>query len=298
MSNFIYNMSVDSDFLIHHGIKGQKWGVENGPPYPLNPSKDYSKAEQKANAKSLLKEYKKNGVSYASKIVNIKDIDLSNDEKINAYINSVVGKYGDNQLNKFFDLKTYMKYDIKNQLSEIQKNVTKAQCIDTIIENGFKKDKTYDEFEKELSYINNKESYTIRINDSAFDTADVKGLQDTIIKMSKEKSFNEIYDKVKEAVTELAFSPKEKSYMYMDDDDDWNKLPDSEQKKIFKDKLGTFSFGWNDKSYSDNNNLVEVYGPNYLYFMMESGGFYGDHALAFEYDMTKNKIVHGLSLEG
>ena len=25
-----------SDFLEHHGIKGQKWGVENGPPYPLN----------------------------------------------------------------------------------------------------------------------------------------------------------------------------------------------------------------------------------------------------------------------
>ena len=22
--------------IYHHGIKGQKWGVENGPPYPLN----------------------------------------------------------------------------------------------------------------------------------------------------------------------------------------------------------------------------------------------------------------------
>ena len=34
---------------MHHGIKGQKWGVENGPPYPLSPSKDYSAAEKKAN---------------------------------------------------------------------------------------------------------------------------------------------------------------------------------------------------------------------------------------------------------
>lgn len=24
-----------NDYLSHHGIKGQKWGVENGPPYPL-----------------------------------------------------------------------------------------------------------------------------------------------------------------------------------------------------------------------------------------------------------------------
>lgn len=25
----------ESPFLEHHGIKGQKWGVRNGPPYPL-----------------------------------------------------------------------------------------------------------------------------------------------------------------------------------------------------------------------------------------------------------------------
>ena len=25
------------DFLVHHGVKGQKWGDRNGPPYPLSP---------------------------------------------------------------------------------------------------------------------------------------------------------------------------------------------------------------------------------------------------------------------
>lgn len=34
-------------WLAHHGIKGQKWGERNGPPYPLNPSEDYSKEEKK-----------------------------------------------------------------------------------------------------------------------------------------------------------------------------------------------------------------------------------------------------------
>lgn len=29
-------MVVYSDELCHHGIKGQKWGVKNGPPYPLD----------------------------------------------------------------------------------------------------------------------------------------------------------------------------------------------------------------------------------------------------------------------
>lgn len=33
--NTIYIIG-DKDYLMHHGIKGQKWGVENGPPYPLN----------------------------------------------------------------------------------------------------------------------------------------------------------------------------------------------------------------------------------------------------------------------
>lgn len=29
----------DSDFLEHHGIQGQKWGIKNGPPYPLSEKK-------------------------------------------------------------------------------------------------------------------------------------------------------------------------------------------------------------------------------------------------------------------
>lgn len=29
----------ESNYLMHHGIQGQKWGVRNGPPYPLNGEK-------------------------------------------------------------------------------------------------------------------------------------------------------------------------------------------------------------------------------------------------------------------
>lgn len=38
----------DEEFLEHNGIKGQKWGVKNGPPYPI-PAGDHSAAEKKAN---------------------------------------------------------------------------------------------------------------------------------------------------------------------------------------------------------------------------------------------------------
>ena len=29
--------------LEHHGIKGKKWGIRNGPPYPLDPEGQYMK---------------------------------------------------------------------------------------------------------------------------------------------------------------------------------------------------------------------------------------------------------------
>lgn len=45
---------MDQDYLMHHGIKGQSWGVQNGPPYPLDPYKDYTKAEKKANAEGIV----------------------------------------------------------------------------------------------------------------------------------------------------------------------------------------------------------------------------------------------------
>ena len=45
-----YIVVTDSGELYHHGIKGQQWGVQNGPPYPL------SAADHKKVAKSATKE--------------------------------------------------------------------------------------------------------------------------------------------------------------------------------------------------------------------------------------------------
>lgn len=38
-----YRITRTDDYLMHHGILGQKWGVRNGPPYPLNDG-SYSKS--------------------------------------------------------------------------------------------------------------------------------------------------------------------------------------------------------------------------------------------------------------
>lgn len=39
--------------LYHHGIKGQKWGVENGPPYPLDYD-DHTAEQKRLNPKSTI----------------------------------------------------------------------------------------------------------------------------------------------------------------------------------------------------------------------------------------------------
>ena len=43
----------ESNYLMHHGILGQKWGHKNGPPYPLG-SSDHSASEKKAGWRESL----------------------------------------------------------------------------------------------------------------------------------------------------------------------------------------------------------------------------------------------------
>lgn len=54
-----YVIKLDSENEIyHHGIKGQKWGKKNGPPYPLGAS-EHSSAERKEGHKGWSKEAKR-----------------------------------------------------------------------------------------------------------------------------------------------------------------------------------------------------------------------------------------------
>ena len=54
MSNYSFTFK---DELSHHGIDGQKWGVRNGPPYPLSAG-DHSKAEIRAMRRSGKQSYR------------------------------------------------------------------------------------------------------------------------------------------------------------------------------------------------------------------------------------------------
>ena len=48
-----------SEYLEHHGIQGQKWGVRNGPPYPLD-YEQHNVSEKSKNPKGSLNNYENN----------------------------------------------------------------------------------------------------------------------------------------------------------------------------------------------------------------------------------------------
>ena len=83
---------MNDQYLSHHGIEGQKWGQQNGPPYPLD-YEDHSAAEKKALKKDL-KWIKKNEKK-------IKDTAYKESKKeIKEYSRLLSQKYGLNKNGK------------------------------------------------------------------------------------------------------------------------------------------------------------------------------------------------------
>ena len=119
--------------LMHHGIKGQEWGVQNGPPYPLNPIKDYSPEEQKANAKNLIKDYnsidirKTRSINYKNNLIseNTKDLKILHNnienkmKNIQKIYDDKKGKIYDNNGNYIIELKPLLK-----EVSHMQQEYT------------------------------------------------------------------------------------------------------------------------------------------------------------------------------
>lgn len=132
MSDFIYTISEDSDYLMHHGIKGQKWGIENGPPYPLNPSKDYSAAEKKLNkAYVRLEENKSAGKSYRNTRYGLKE-KVYMDKKTAQALNKASKFLSKKMPNKAEDVPDYVK-DMTDRLNSMIKEYGDIKINDPVL---------------------------------------------------------------------------------------------------------------------------------------------------------------------
>ena len=86
-----YSFTFKDDSLEHHGIEGQKWGVRNGPPYPLD-SSDHSAAEKKAMRKTQ-RLYSRASENTRSHRTATKHISINKNHYLTKEVNNVLNKY-------------------------------------------------------------------------------------------------------------------------------------------------------------------------------------------------------------
>lgn len=111
--------------LQHHGILGQKWGVQNGPPYPLSSSQK-SSSEKRKNKRSTPKtkeEILKSGT--VKEIIEIRD-ELTEQEIRNAInrisIDQQLDRLRQNEINAGFD--------------KINRTMSKIEKVNTWVKTG------------------------------------------------------------------------------------------------------------------------------------------------------------------
>lgn len=67
-----FKIERNPEYLEHHGILGQKWGTQNGPPYPLDreTKKTVKQAQKDAKEYARAKMYYGNGAGTRRKLIN------------------------------------------------------------------------------------------------------------------------------------------------------------------------------------------------------------------------------------
>lgn len=85
-------VDMGSEFLAHHGVDGQKWGVQNGPPYPLNSEGKEALREQRKQAKKEEKASKKEAARKTAILRDPKKIIKFQDELTKEEIDDALAK--------------------------------------------------------------------------------------------------------------------------------------------------------------------------------------------------------------
>lgn len=92
------------EYLAHHGILGQKWGVKHGPPYPLDDktSKKIKSGKVTVNIKGLSDEDLKRIVQRLNMEKQLKDLTKEQKSKGKKFTDKAIDKFGDTVLNVIF----------------------------------------------------------------------------------------------------------------------------------------------------------------------------------------------------
>ena len=117
----MYDERVD-DFLAHHGIQGMKWGVSNGPPYPLSDAEHKRVIDKAKDAAKVtghaVKKVGSGAVKVAKKIkANHREKEIRNLDK--EAFNKKKGKYSDEEVARIAN-----RLRMEQQIADLGKNTT------------------------------------------------------------------------------------------------------------------------------------------------------------------------------
>lgn len=211
------NEIIDHDYLEHHGILGQKWYDRNGPPYPLNPAKDYSAKEKKLNKISEAIDKKKKEIQNARAIREkeaedrAKDLaikmnyKLMSDQELRNYITradlekqykeKVLPKQKENKFKKF--VKDEVKSVNENVVSPLIENYLKSLVVDYLEDNEKVSESSLNTIRKKLGMDEKHISSTV-VKDVLSGKKKLEDLNDSEAKTYKElKDFFEVVEKNK-----------------------------------------------------------------------------------------------------
>jgi rRNA maturation endonuclease Nob1 len=160
--NYIY---TEESILKHHGIRGQKWGKHNGPPYPLSDAK-HNSVVKKSKRKT--------------------DVKKMSDEELEKKVRRL------NLEKKYKDLKTSDYYDKKKYASDVLKSTKKISDATQVIDKtGISKgvSAVLDGSSKAIN--NSKRKKQTKIDASNISDTDLKKY---VKRMELEKKYNELTD--------------------------------------------------------------------------------------------------------
>lgn len=130
MSTIICTISDEELYLKHHGIKGQKWGVEHGPPYPLD-QKVAKKIVDAADKADKMKIYV--GTDKAKYVREKRESNISKVPEVKDAIKNAKSQLK-NEIDEYYDAKK----ELDKYISDYEKNENVYKCA-----NGLVTGKTY-----------------------------------------------------------------------------------------------------------------------------------------------------------
>lgn len=139
---------LTDEFLEHHGIKGQKWGVRNGPPYPLSSGKSkkvresYGVISKRKKKKQQLKNLEKARIQRAKNIQERKETAKTKEEILknrdSVAMLKNVDKFTTKEIQDFNTREQAISQLAQNAAKQIENNLPKSQKLLRWVKNTVK----------------------------------------------------------------------------------------------------------------------------------------------------------------